>query len=119
MVDCDLTKACFVPGEQCAADPTPAVLGVHEADLAVDTRAVDLVVPRDAAVRDGQAVELGDEQIARRVAALEVVVRGRQRLGGLDAFVSLATRRGGDDAREDGVVGAPTEHPEGDAVELG
>src|SRR5215468_8387288 len=60
----DLTKPRLVPREQRGADPATTELWVDEADLAVDPWPVCLVVPPDAAVRDGRTVDLRDEKVA-------------------------------------------------------
>ena len=98
--------------------PRPPIRGVEKAHLSVDQRAVRLGIPPDAAVADRPAVDLRDEQVAGRVAAVEVVVRRCERLRRLDAVVSLASRRGGDDACEVRVVGLAAEHAEVDAGEV-
>ncbi len=46
--------------------PAAAELGVEEADLLVDARAVELLFPEHAAVADGDAVDLGHEEVLRR-----------------------------------------------------
>jgi hypothetical protein len=114
----ELAQPRLVPRVQRPADATASVRRIDEPDELVDA-AVDLVVPPDAAVGDRDAVDLCDEQVALGVAAVEVVVRRRNRLRRLDPVVSLAARRRGDDASEVGVVGGTPEHPEVDAVEPG
>ena len=115
----DLAEPRLVPREKRPADPPAADLGVEEADLLVHVRAVRLLVPPDAAVRDGDAVDLGDEEVALRIAAVEVVVPRRERLRGLDAVVSFTARRRVDDPCEVLVVGRAPERPEHDTVQLG
>jgi hypothetical protein len=70
----DLGETALVPGEERAADSAAAMLRIDEADVPVDARAVGLLVPPDTAVRDRKSVHLGDQEIARRVAAVEMVV---------------------------------------------
>ena len=118
MLGGDLTQPGLVPGEELAADAASAVLRVEEADLLVDARAVRLVVPEDAAVRDRKAVDLRDQEVTRWLAALHVVVTGGDFLGGLHPVVSFALRTRGDDAREVRIVVPATERPEAEAFEL-
>jgi hypothetical protein len=118
MARCDLLQARLVPAEKGLPEPATAVRRVDEADVAIDARPVGLLVPPDTAVRDRDSVDLCDDEVASRVAALEVVVRGRERLGGLDAVVALASRARGDDPGELRVVGSPAERAEVDAIQL-
>ncbi len=86
----DLAQAGFVPCEERATDPTAAVLRVDEADVPVDARPVRLLIPPDPAVRDREPVDFGDHEVARGIAAVEMLVARRDSLGSLDAVVPLA-----------------------------
>ena len=82
----------LVPGEDRRADPSAALVGIQEADLPVDARAVGLLIPPDAAVSDRPAVDLRDEDVHRRIAAVEMVVARGERFRCLDSVVALALR---------------------------
>ncbi len=92
MIGRDLAEPSLVPGEQCATEPAAAEGRIDEADELVDAPVL-LVVPEDAAVRDRKAVDLRDEEVTSRIAALEVVVGRGERLCCLDTVVSLAPGR--------------------------
>jgi hypothetical protein len=82
----------------------------------VDARPVRLLIPPDAST-DRLADDLGDQQIAGRIAAHEVVVARGDGLGRLDPILTFALRARGDDPREVCVVRRIAVHPERDAVE--
>jgi hypothetical protein len=115
----DLAEALAAPGEERAADATATEPGVEEAVLPVDARPVRLLIPPDASVPDRLAADLGDQQIAGRIAAHEVVVAGGDGLGRLDPILAFALRARGDDLREVRVVRRIAVHPERDTVEPG
>ena len=98
--------------------PRPPYVRVDEAHLLVDARAVGLLVPPDAAVADGPPADLREDEVAGRIAPVEVVVRRREPVGRLDPVVALTAGGRVDDPCKVGIVGAPPEHPEVDAVEL-
>ena len=108
----------LVPGEEGRADSPLRERGIHEADLRVGARPVDLLIPGHTAVGDRPTVDLGDEQVALGVAALEVVVVGGHAFDRLDAIQSLSSNDGVDDADEMHVVGAALEGPEDDIGDL-
>ena len=118
MLRCDLAQARVVPGEQRGADAAATVLRIEEADLLVHPRAVRFLIPPDAAVADGAPVDFGDEQVARRIAPIEMRVRRRESLRRLDAIVTLAAGGSSDDPSEVRVVVGAPERPEDDTLEL-
>jgi hypothetical protein len=115
----DLPEAGVVPGEERRPDPAPAVRRVDEAPVPVEERPVRLLIPEGAAVRDGRAVRLHDDEVARRIAALQVRIGGGDALRRLHPVVALAAREGVDDAGHVRVVGLAGEVAECEALELG
>ena len=118
VVGCDLAQASLVPSEELGADAATSVRRVDEADLPVHARSVRLLVPPHAAVADDLLVDLGEEQVRRRVATIEIRVMGCERLRGLDALTSLTARARRYAAGEARVVLRRAKRPEADAVEL-
>jgi hypothetical protein len=114
----DLAETIVVPGEERRTDPAATVLGIEETDLLVEARAIDLLIPPDAAIADGPTVDLGDEQVAFGVAALQVGVPGCNAFRGVDAVLPLALRPRRDDPRKVRIVGRAPERPEQSVLEL-
>ena len=115
----DLAEAILAPREEGRADAAVAKRRLDEADLCIDERTVGLLIPPNPAIAHRLSGDLGDEQVALGVAALQVVVPRSDPLLGLDAIRSLALGEGSDDAGEVRVVGTALEGPEDDIGELG
>ena len=92
--------------------PLPPCSGSTKQTELVDAWAVGLLVPPDAAVSDRALVDLRDDQVARGVAALEVVVAGGDAFERLGALVALGARPRVDDPHEVRIVRWPAEHAE-------
>ena len=114
----DLTEPALVPRKEGRPDSPAANGWIAEADVLVDMWSVGFLVPPDAAVRHGAAVHLRDDEVAVRIAPLEVLVPGGNPLDGLDALVADTLRPGGDDSREVWIVVRPAKRAEVDAFEL-
>ena len=84
MLGRDLAQPRLVVAEQRPTDAAAAPLRMHEAEQLVRSPALGELTPEDAGIRDDLAVDLGQEDVARRVAVPERRVRAAHVVEGLD-----------------------------------